>query len=95
MLHFNELRYSKDNKYLLIDAAVDSLDYYDNVFIGSIVIDNQDTFVANGPSSSPIYTYSSDNKKQVRLELPINALNINCHSDILFIYVIATWHSCC
>ena len=91
MLHFNELRYSKDNKYLLIDAAVDSLDYYDNVFIGSIVIDNQDTFVANGPSSSPIYTYSSDNnKKQVRLELPINALNINCHSDILFIYVIAT-----
>lgn len=123
MLHFNELRYSKDNKYLLIDAAVDSLDYYDNVFIGSIVIDNQDTFVANGPSSSPIYTYEIpstynktystseecscnpvrieedesycltydlDSKKHVRLELPINALNINCHSDILFIYVIAT-----
>lgn len=57
MIHFNELRYSKDNKYLVIDAAIDSQDYYDNVVIDSIVIDNQDTFIANGPSSTPIYTY--------------------------------------
>lgn len=57
MIHFNELRYSKDNKYLVIDAAIDSQDYYDDVVINSIIIDNQDTFVANGPSSTPIYTY--------------------------------------
>lgn len=57
MIHFNELRYSKDNKCLVIDAAIDNQDYYDNVVIDRIVIDNQDTFVANGPSSTPIYTY--------------------------------------
>lgn len=57
MIHFNELRYSKDNKYLVIDTAIDSQYYYDNVIIDSIIIDNQDTFVSNGPSSTPIYTY--------------------------------------
>lgn len=123
MIHFNELRYSKDNKYLVIDAAIDSQDYYDNVVIDSIIIDNQDTFVANGPSSTPIYTYEVsdtysktystpeecscnpvkvaeddsycftyglDNMKHIRLELPLNALGIDCYSDILFVYVIAT-----
>lgn len=58
MIHFNELRYSKDNKYLIIDVAIDNQDYYDNVVIDSIIIDNQDTFVVNGPSSSPIYIYN-------------------------------------
>ena len=57
MIHFNELRYSKDNKYLVVDAAIDNQDYYENVVLDSIIIDNQDTFVANGPSSNPIYTY--------------------------------------
>lgn len=57
MIHFNELRFSRDNKYLIIDAAIDSQDFYENVILDSIVIDNQNTFVNNGPSSSPIYTH--------------------------------------
>ena len=40
MIHFNELRYSRDNKYLVIDAAIDSQDYYDNVVIDSVIVDN-------------------------------------------------------
>ena len=123
MIHFNELRYSRDNKYLVIDAAIDSQDYYNDVVIDSIIIDNQNTFVTNGPSSTPIYTYKVpdmydktysipeecscnpvrikedesycftyglDSMKHVRLELPLNALGIDCSSDILFVYVIAT-----
>lgn len=57
MVHFNDLRFSKDSKYLIIDAAIDSQNFYENVLLDSIIIDNQDTFVSNGPSSNPIYTY--------------------------------------
>lgn len=59
MIHFNELRYSCNNKILIIDTEIDNIDYYDNVIIDSIVIDNQNTYIANGPSSSPIFTYST------------------------------------
>lgn len=55
MLHFNELRYSQDNKYLIIDVAVDNSDYYQDITLDSIIIDNQSTFTNNGPSLSPIY----------------------------------------
>ncbi len=58
MIHFNELRFSRDNKYLIIDAAIDSQDFYENVVLDSIIIDNQNTFVNNGPSSTPVYTHS-------------------------------------
>lgn len=58
MLHFNELRYSKDNKSLIIDVAIDNHVYYENVILDSIVIDTQDTFIVNGPSNKPIYSYS-------------------------------------
>lgn len=57
MIHFNELRFSRDNKYLIIDAAIDSQDFYENVVLDSIVIDNQNTFVNNGPSSTPLYVH--------------------------------------
>ena len=36
------------------------------------------------------FTYGLDSMKHVRLELPLNALGIDCSSDILFVYVIAT-----
>lgn len=90
MIHFNELRYSKSNKCLIIDVAIDSQDYYDNVTIDSIIIDNQDTFITNGPSSTPIYTYKSNSERNIRLELPLNTLGVDYCSDILFVYVIAT-----
>lgn len=57
MVHFNDLRFSKNSKYLIIDAAIDSQNFYEGVLLDSIIIDNQDTFVSNGPSSNPIYTY--------------------------------------
>lgn len=57
MIHFKELKYSRDNKNLIIDAAIDNLDYYKDMIIDSIIIDNQDTYINNGPSSNPIYTY--------------------------------------
>lgn len=61
MIQFNELRITPDSKHLIIDASIDNSSYYDNVIIDSIVIDTQDTYIANGPSSKSIYTYIVDN----------------------------------
>ena len=55
MVHFNELRIY--NQHLIIDVSVLEEAYYANVFLDSIVIDNQNTYVGNGPSSNPIYKY--------------------------------------
>lgn len=57
MIEFRELRITSDGKYLIIDAAVKEHSYYENVFIDSIVIDTQDTYVQNGPSNNPVYQY--------------------------------------
>lgn len=65
MVHFNDLRFSKDSKYLIIDAAIDSQNFYEDVLLDSIIIDNQDTFVSNGPSSNPIYTYKATDLDKV------------------------------
>lgn len=58
MVHFNELRFSEDNKYLIIDASVNTEYYYDNIIINNIVVDNQDTYINNGPSSTPLFNYN-------------------------------------
>lgn len=74
MVHFNDLRFSKDSKYLIIDAAIDSQNFYEDVLLDSIIIDNQDTFVSNGPSSNPIYTY-----KIVDIDDKVYATPENCN----------------
>ena len=57
MIKFNELRITPDNENLIIDVSIEDADYYRNVVIDSIVIDTQDTFSVNGPSSNAVYTY--------------------------------------
>lgn len=58
MIQFNTLKITQDGKNLVINASVKNLSYYTNVLIGSITIDNQDTFSASGPSNNPIYKHS-------------------------------------
>lgn len=71
MLEFRELRITPDSKHLIIDVAVKDYSYYDNVFIDSIIIDTQDTYVQNGPSSKPVYQYNiEDDKVQNLYSLP-------------------------
>ena len=57
MIEFQELRVSPDGKRLIIDASVKDLQYYDDVYIDAVIIDTQDTYVANGPSTNPIFSY--------------------------------------
>ena len=70
MLHFNELRITQDNRFLIIDVSVDNQDYFDDVLLDSIVIDTQDTFVVNGPSDNPLYVYNVEDAYDLTYSLP-------------------------
>lgn len=95
MIHFNQLTISPDGQHLIIDVSVLSESYYKNVYIDSIIIDNQDTYVGSGPSSKPVYSYSvpdgtskltkkTYSQKHVRLDLTPADLNLD---GLLFVYV--------
>ena len=57
MVEFKELRVSADGKKLIIDACVKNLQYYDDIYIDAVIVDTQTTYVANGPSTNPIFYY--------------------------------------
>ena len=89
MVQFNELYITPDNKRLVIEAQVKDLQYYDNVYISRVIIDNQDTYKENTPSNDPVYTYDVEsNSKKVRLELDYTDLTIN--NKMLFVYIQTT-----
>lgn len=64
MIHFNQLEITDDSKYLIVDAAIDDGKYFTDMYLDAIVIDTQDTFILNGPSSKPIYSkkFNEDTK---------------------------------
>lgn len=87
MIQFNELRISPDSQHLIIDVSVKDESYYDKVYIDSIVIDNQDTYIGGYPSSNPLYsalTSFESTKKSLRLELSTSDLPLD---GLLFVYV--------
>ena len=59
MIVFNNIKITQDNKYLIIDAEIEDNAYYKDMYIDQVVIDNQDTYIQNGPSSNPIYIYQA------------------------------------
>lgn len=103
MIQFNTLKITQDGKNLIINASVKNLSYYTNVLIGSIVIDNQDTYSVSGPSSNPIYEHSFAGKDLVTNEDIVGLKNISIiisakelldnngdlNDDILYVYLIA------
>lgn len=90
MLYFKELRVSPDGKTLIIHAAVDQKSFYSHVFIDSVVIDTQSTYVSSGPSNTPLYTQtlqSYDNRKELRLELDMQDLGVDSERTMFFVYI--------
>lgn len=59
MIKFNELRITPDNECLIIDVQVSQESYYKDIYLDSIIIDNQDSYNPNGPSDNPIYSITS------------------------------------
>lgn len=94
MIQFNELTITPDNKELIIDVSIQDFDEYSNVFLDSLYIDNQDTFVNDGPSRNAIYTYSfSGDNKHYRLVLSTEDIQIP--NNLFFIYVVTKGDSKC
>ena len=103
MIQFNTLKITQDGKNLIINASVKNLSYYTNVLIGSIIIDNQDTYSTSGPSSNPIYEHSFAGKdlatnediaglKNISITVSAKELldnNGDLNDDILYVYLIA------
>lgn len=60
MLVLNECRITDDGKYLIVEASVDSLNYYEKVYITDLIIDTDETWTDSGPSSNNIYHQEFD-----------------------------------
>lgn len=89
---FNELRITPDSRHLIIDVSIPEEDYYDDVYLDSVLIDNQDTFVNNGVSSKPVYSYIiPDNggcmKGVKHLRIVLDRYDLGSTDGIFFIYV--------
>lgn len=103
MIKFKELRVH--NGHLLISAEVRTLEkniggtivnYYENVYISQIKIDNQDTFISTGPSDNLIYEGEvyAEGTKEITLDIDVTDLNpefqsIDMNRTMFFVYAIA------
>lgn len=88
MVKFNELRITPNGQTMVIDASVLNLDYYTNVYIDEILIDNQDTYINSGPSEKAISVYkASDNIKDVRVELDKSNFTYHLTDNLFFVYI--------
>lgn len=79
MIKINELRITPDSKYLLIDVEVDG-----NLSITSIHIDNDNTFIVDGPSEE---AYSLE-EESTNITEKLSAEEIECdlNKDMIFVY---------
>ena len=96
MVIFNECRIDKEGKNLIVDVSVDSLSYYKNIYLESITIDTDKTFIENGPSSNYVYsnefdvpdTQGNGGLKNIRLNFNYKELRLdNLNDNILFVYI--------
>lgn len=88
MVQFNELKITPDGQKLIIDVSVKDLEYYTDVYLDTVQIDTQDTFVESGPSSEVAYTKTIDGKsKSIRLELGTGDLLPALNDNLFFVYI--------
>lgn len=66
MIRFNELKI--EDNYIIIDVQIEEEKYFKDMYIDSIVIDTQDTFIVNGPSSKAIYTKTFNTDTDIKKE---------------------------
>lgn len=60
MVVIEQCRVDQEGKHLIIDASVENLSYYKNVSIEAVVIDTDETFSENGPSSNAVFSQNFD-----------------------------------
>ena len=80
MIRFNELKI--EDNYIIIDVQIEEEKYFKDMYIDSIVIDTQDTFIANGPSSKAIYTKTFNTDTDVNKEEIIYTQGTDKHNRV-------------
>ena len=80
MIRFNELKI--EDNYIIIDVQIEEEKYFKDMYIDSIVIDTQDTFIANGPSSKAIYTKTFNTDTDVKKEENIYTQGTDKHNRV-------------
>ena len=80
MIRFNELKI--EDNYIIIDVQIEEEKYFKDMYIDSIVIDTQDTFIVNGPSSKAIYTKTFNTDTDVNKEEIIYTQGIDKYNRV-------------
>ena len=80
MIRFNELKI--EDNYIIIDVQIEEEKYFKDMYIDSIVIDTQDTFIANGPSSKAIYTKTFNTDTDIKKEEIIYTQGIDKYNRV-------------
>lgn len=86
MVVINELRITPDGKCLVVEASIDTMDYYKDVYFDSVIIDDQDSYSVNGPHNDPYREFTGD-LKHIRFTVSAGDLGKGSFdNDILFVY---------
>ncbi len=56
MVVLEQCRIDHEGNKLIIEAAVENLSYYRDIFIESVIVDTNETYSPNGPSKNPVFT---------------------------------------
>jgi hypothetical protein len=90
MIQFTELRIDPTKKKIIIDVAIKDSEYYKDIYIDTINIDTNETFIPTGPSDKTAYTYKVEGDyKSIRLELS-NSDGLPSFTDHMFFIWIST-----
>lgn len=91
MIEINELRITDDSQHFIIDVQISPDSYYDNVYLDSIYIDDQDSFVSPTDPVGAVYEYKLESDtKTVRFELTPDDISRAFNSNLFFVYITAT-----
>lgn len=86
MIQFNDLKFLT-SKTLHINAEVIDLEYYNNVYISSIIIDTEDTVQETGPSDEPPFVLTFSNQpRAINTTIDVSSL-VDNGPKMLFVYV--------
>lgn len=89
MVNFNDLRISPGGKEFFIDAEIAPYSYYDGMYISRVIIDTEETFNVNGPSSEPFHTVNFDTQdKEQSVYLTAEDLSMDSFTGhMYYVYV--------
>lgn len=89
MVQFNTLEFLTP-KTLHINASIQDIEYFENVYIDKIVIDTESTVGSTGPSDNPALIYTIEEpSKNINLVLDVSNM-VKVRPQMLFVYVHCT-----